>query len=184
MEERKTNQDFELFRALYMENAPKLTFFACKFVSVETAEDLIQDIFLKIWYRKVFLLSREGIRTYLYSAVKNGCLDYLKHQGVERNYVANAITNLKIEELSYFQHLSELFEEDERIALIYNEIGKLPEKCKEIFILSYLDEKKSEEIAEILHLSKRTVEAQLYKALKYIRTALKVFILLFASFCT
>lgn len=62
-----------------------------------------------------------------------------------------------------------LFAEDERLELIYKEMDKLPEKCREIFTMSYLEERKTAEIAVLLNISSRTVEAQLYKALKILR---------------
>jgi RNA polymerase sigma-70 factor (ECF subfamily) len=156
-----------------MENAPRLTYFANKYVDPRTAEDIVHDIFLKVWQKNLFLLSGNGLKTYLFNAIRNACLDYLKHQSVEQNYISMIVHQLKTEELEYCDQPFFLFQEDERIALIFNEIEKLPEKCREIFTLSYLHEKKSSEIANMLNLSRRTVEAQLYKALKLIRHALQ-----------
>jgi RNA polymerase sigma-70 factor (ECF subfamily) len=155
-----------------MENAPRLTYFANKYVDPGTAEDIVQDVFLKVWQKNLFLLSGNGLKTYLFNAIRNACLDYLKHQSVEQNYMSTVIHKLKVEELEYSDPSFLLFQEDDRMALIYNEIEKLPEKCREIFTLSYLHEKKSSEIANMLNISRRTVEAQLYKALKLIRDAL------------
>jgi RNA polymerase sigma-70 factor (ECF subfamily) len=167
------SHSIELFKELYLKNAPRLTYFANKYVDRGAAEDIVQDIFLKVWQKKIFLLSENGLRTYLFNAIRNACLDYLKHQSVEQNYMSAIVHKLKVEELQYNDHPVFLFQEDERIASIYNEIEKLPEKCREIFTLSYLHEKKSSEIATMLNISRRTVEAQLYKALKLIRNALQ-----------
>ena len=78
----------------------------------------------------------------------------------------------KIEEIYYNDDPQFLFSKDERLEHVYKEIDKLPEKCREIFIMSYLEERKTAEIALLLNLSTRTVEAQLYKALKTLRNAL------------
>jgi RNA polymerase sigma-70 factor (ECF subfamily) len=157
------------FRALYKSYATALMFYATKFVDKTTAEDLVQDVFLKIWNKRSFLIWEEGFSVYLYNAVRHACMDYLKHQEVK----SNLLTKLKIDELYYSEKSSFFWQEDHRLQLIYREIEKLPEKCREIFTMSYLEERKSAEIASLLYISKRTVEAQLYKALKLIREALR-----------
>ena len=62
--------------------------------------------------------------------------------------------------------------EKERLDSVYREIAKLPDRCREVFTLAYVDGKKSVEIAGMLNISQRTVEAQLYKGLKIIRNVL------------
>jgi RNA polymerase sigma-70 factor (ECF subfamily) len=170
----KEKEILELFRALYKKNAPVLIAYAVKFTDSSTAEDIVQDIFLKIWTKRSFIFLKEGIQTYLYNAVRHACLDYLKHQEVKADYESEIQLKLKTEELYYTDDPDFLSQEDNRLASIYREIDKLPEKCREVFIMAYLEERKSEEIAVLLNLSKRTVEAHLYKALKIIRGALKV----------
>ncbi|MGL5730884.1 MAG: sigma-70 family RNA polymerase sigma factor, partial [Bacteroidales bacterium] len=77
--------------------------------------------------------------------------------------------------------------ENEELSLsISQAINELPDKCREVFRLSYLNEMKNKEIAEFMHISLRTVEAHMYKALKYLRGRLKendlfVFFLIFFS---
>lgn len=160
------------FHQLYRENAPVLIHFANRYVcDIQTAEDLVQDVFLNVWKKKVFLFMEE-VRPYLFRSVRNACLDYLKHQSVKQDFMQTTLNQLSIEELYYNDDISLLYLEDDRLTSIYREIEQLPQRCKEIFTMSYLEEKKSTEIAEILQISRRTVEAQLYKALKQIRNAL------------
>ena len=71
-------------------------------------------------------------------------------------------------------------EENDCLNNLFNEINRLPPKCKEIFVESYIDGKKASEIASEKSISQRTVEAQLYKALKILRGALAVIILFFS----
>jgi len=169
----ENNDILERFKALYERNAPVLIFYAAKFVDADTAEDLVQDVFLKIWNRRSFIFLKEGIQTYIYNAVRHACLDYLKHQEVKMNYENAVRTKLKIEELYYTDNPSFLFRDDNRLSSIYKEIEKLSEKCREIFIMSYLEERTTAEIALLLNISKRTVEAHLYKALKHLRESLR-----------
>lgn len=170
---RHNDEDIELkeFRELYKSMAPSLIFYAAKFVGNIMAEDLVQDVFLKIWNKRAPLFLKEGLKTYLYRSVQHACLDYLKHEDIEDNYINSVINKLKIEEIYFNNETHFLFDEDERLSRIYEELDKLPSKCKEIFTMSYLEERKTDEIAELLNISKRTVEAQLYKALKRLRGA-------------
>lgn len=169
--DRPKEDDRELiqFKELYKSNAPMLIFYAGKYVNAITAEDLVQDVFLKVWQKRTFLFLKEGIKTYLYRSVQHACLDYLKHQEVKGDYINAVTTKLRIEEIYYNDDPQSLFAEDERLELIYKEVDKLPEKCREIFTMSYLEERKTSEIAVLLNISTRTVEAQLYKALKILR---------------
>lgn len=75
-----------------------LIFYAGKYVNAIAAEDLVQDVFFKIWQKRTFLFLKEGIRTYLYRSVQHACLDYLKHQEVKGDYINTVTTQLKIEE--------------------------------------------------------------------------------------
>ena len=80
--DRPKEDDRELiqFKELYKSIAPMLIFYAGKYVNAVTAEDLVQDVFLKVWQKRTFLFLKEGIKTYLYRSVQHACLDYLKHQ--------------------------------------------------------------------------------------------------------
>ncbi len=163
------------FKELYVQYASALMFYAGRYVDDQTAEDIVHDLFQKIWYKKAFLFLNGGMKTYLFRSVRHACLDCLKHQEVKNNYVQTVVSRLKIEELYYNDDPKHLYIEDDRLAAIYKEINNLPEKCRNIFMMSYLEERKTGEIALQLNLSKRTVEVQLYKALKQIRKALLFF---------
>ena len=182
--DRPKEEDRELieFKELYKSNAPMLIFFAGKYVNAIAAEDLVQDVFFKIWQKRTFLFLKEGIRTYLYRSVQHACLDYLKHQEVKGDYINTVTTQLKIEEIYYNDDPQSLFAEDERLELIYKEMDKLPEKCREVFTMSYLEERKTSEIAVLLNISPRTVEAQLYKALKILRGILLSCLIFLSNF--
>lgn len=181
---REDNRDLIQFRELYKANAPILIFYAGKYVDLTTAEDLVQDVFLKIWQKRTFLFLKDGIKTYLYRSVQHACLDYLKHQEIESTYINVVTTKLKIQEIYYNDNPQSLFSEDEQLTRIYNEMNRLPEKCREIFMMSYMEERKTSEIAVLLNISKRTVEAQLYKALKILRSILQAGLIILLEFLT
>lgn len=182
--DRPKEDDRELiqFKELYKSIASMLIFYAGKYVNAVTAEDLVQDVFLKVWQKRTFLFLKEGIKTYLYRSVQHACLDYLKHQEVKGDYINAVTTKLKIEEIYYNDDPQSLFAEDERLELIYKEMDKLPDKCREIFTMSYLEERKTSEIAVLLNISTRTVEVQLYKALKILRGILLSCLIFLSNF--
>ena len=160
------------FERLYIKCAPGLIFFARKFVDHSTAEDIVHDIFLKLWNSETVMIVNENIRTYLFSAVRNACLDMLKHQTVCNDYLSRAIRDLKMEELTSGENTLNKLIDREQIDAVNRGIDQLPEKCRQIFVMAYIEEKKNKEIAEQLQISVRTVEAQIYKALKILRNML------------
>ena len=132
----------------------------------------MHDIFIKIWQKKEIYSVEEGLKTYLFRSVQNACLDYLKHKSIEMTYADEVARRLKIEEIDYYNQSDAAELEKERLDSVYREIAKLPDRCREVFTLAYVDGKKSVEIAGMLNISQRTVEAQLYKGLKIIRNVL------------
>jgi len=170
----KNHHDRKEFERVYKQYAPGLIFHARKFVDHPTAEDVVHDVFLKIWNSGTVMVANESIGSYLFTAVRNACLDLLKHQSVCNDYQTKAIRDLQIEELSFNENVLNKLIDQERIDAVYRQIDQLPEKCREVFVLAYIEEKKNAEIAELLQISVRTVEAQIYKALKMLRKAFQV----------
>lgn len=157
------------YKDFYVQYAGDLIFFARKFVDVNTAEDIVHDIFLKIWDKKSTIVVEKDIQSYLLSMVQNACYDFLKHQQVKNNYINRSMQKLKIEELKYHNSYLEDPLNDERIEAIYSSIEKLPDRCKDVFKMSYLEGRKHTDIAEKLKISVRTVDTHVYNALKTLR---------------
>ncbi|MDD4590676.1 MAG: RNA polymerase sigma-70 factor [Parabacteroides sp.] len=177
------NNEMIQFEHLYKTNAPRLIFYAEKYVDSDTAEDLVQDIFIKIWEKRTFLFFNGGLTTYLYRSVQHACLDCLKREDIKESYIESVIKQLKIEEIYFNDDPKSLFNKDERLQMIYHEVEKLPERCRDIFTMSYMEERKTPEIAKLLNISQRTVEAQLYKALKTLRDVLSGVTLFLLAIC-
>lgn len=163
-------------KKIYLQQAPRLIAFARQFVDNFTAEDIVHDVFLKFCHRNTDKLNENGVRIYLLRMVRNACFDHLKHLKVEETYMAKVQAELKIEELKWYD-LNENILFSEKINAVYDEIEKLPPRCKEIFTKAYLGEEKHTDIAKELNISVRTVETQIYKALKIIRDNLTPFLL-------
>lgn len=151
-------------------------FFARKYVEHSSAEDIVHDVFLKLWNDGPLILIDETISNYLFQSVRNTCLNHLKHQVVEEEYIAKAVHNLKMEEITSINPEMVLISR-EQIDELYKAIDQLPEKCREVFLLSFRDEMKNKEIAEHLNISIRTVESHLYKAVVLLRKTLTVVVI-------
>ena len=157
--------------------------FAEKFVSPFFAEDIVHDVFLKIWDKQVFKLPENEVKNILYASVRNACIDHLRHISLEQELVDKRALQLKLDELSYFEHSQELFMRKDLMEHIMQKVSELPEGKQKIFRLSYIEGKKASEIAQELNISTRTVENQLYRTLLYLRKALSSsFIYLFIVF--
>jgi RNA polymerase sigma-70 factor, ECF subfamily len=147
--------------------------YACTLIRNEpAAEGIVQQVFLKLWEKKEELSIDVSAKAYLYKSVYNHCLNYIKHQqvkSVHEKYMAkqpvrfaeNAEGSVLGKELQ--QH-------------IQNALDDLPEQCGIIFRMSRFEELKYQEIALRLGLSVKTVEAQMGKALRILRTKLSEYL--------
>ena len=177
------SSELAAFSRIYRSEVSALVGYARRFVDEETAHDIVHDVFTRIWAGKQFKLSEREIRRYLFRCVLNACRDYVRHRQVELGFASKASIELQLYELDYHEVHWEYAPDERQFRAVLREIDKLPDRCKEIFKQVYLNGKKSREIAEELHISQRTVEAQLYKALKIIRQALTDLMLSILLFC-
>lgn len=166
----------ELFR-LY---SRPLFYYAAKFVDDEVAKDIVQDTFEKLWADHS-LTPRHSLNALLFTMVRNNCLHYLERQKVRNRYL-DAHSTLKEEELQfYMKEMSSLIERDLEQKLS-DVLDKLPERCKQIFMMSRFQNKKNKEIAGELEISVKAVEKQITKALSIIRVELKEYLPLLIFF--
>ena len=139
--------------------------------SLETAKELVQDIFTNLWRRREHLEVRTTFAAYIQTAMKYAILDHIRSLKVKDKYV-ESIKNTQTDsdnatiELIAYHELDHFLEQ---------EISKLPEKCQQIFRLSRVDQLSTREIAEQLHISPKTVENQISKALKVLRSSIQEF---------
>jgi RNA polymerase sigma-70 factor (ECF subfamily) len=136
--------------------------------NIYSAEDIVQNVFIKVWEQRTRLKSDHALKSFLYKLVYNEFIDlYRKNQ------------SLFSLEKSYYDALNSIvFEDDsesfQRVLNVVNkEIQNLPPKCKEVFILSKKEGLTNIEIAEHLDVSVKTVEAQITKAFSILRTSLE-----------
>ena len=145
------------------------------------AEEIVQQVFFKLWERNENLSLTGSVSAYLYRAVHNESLNYLKHQKVRSNHQLHVAYSMKNE----VEHPAKKIITGELEKKIHTALNELPEQCRTIFHMSRFDELKYREIADKLGISVKTVENQMGKALKLLREKLVdflIFILLFIHF--
>lgn len=131
----------------------------------ELAEEATSDIFFIIWKRRKTLTEIDDIEKYLYTSTKNQALHYLRRSSVIDNETLDLYTiNLLPDE----NNPEEQFLNQEYQKLIQMAINSLPEKCREVFRLVLSDKLKHREIAQLLNISEKTVEAHITSAYKRI----------------
>lgn len=172
------------FRLLFNIFYPRLMSVACRFVPEYIAEDIVQSVFVMYWEQKAVLIPN-AIHSFLYKCTQNNCLDYLKHQSVvlgheEEVRLAEERIAFQLQGSDVNELWNEVVERDIK-QLLEASIAKLPPKCRQAFELSYFNEMTYREIAEVMHISPRTVEEHVQKAAKFLRADLKeiLFCLLF-----
>jgi len=138
--------------------------------SRETAEEIVSDVFIRVWERRRELEKIGNLKVYLYVATRNIAFNYLDKQ--KRN-PTGSIDDVDTEFISIYVDPEQLLITADMLALIRHAIDQLPPKCKLIFKLVKDDGLKYREVAEILNLSVKTVENQLAIALEKIGTSVR-----------
>lgn len=138
----------------------------------DEAEEIVQSTFLNVWERKHNITIETSLKSYLYRAVRNTCLNAIKHTKIKRKHADESMATAERSHESVSQSIisSEL---DQKIG---EAMMALPEQCRLIFQLSRFEELKYSEIAEQLNISIKTVENQMGKALRIMREQLREYL--------
>ena len=144
----------------------KLYLFAEKYIyDSDKAHDIVQDVFLKIWENAERLELTSSIQHYLFASVRNGCLNYLKSLQIEdRN-------NRKYAEAYIESQNVDMVDDEELLARVRQVLDELPEKCREVCLLRFVDGYKYAEIAARLDMNENTVKAQLHRGMERLKQA-------------
>jgi len=142
-----------------------LCIYAKKYVEeIENAEEIVQDLFVKLWEKQNQLDINTSLKSYLYKSTYNSCLDFQKHLKIQQKY-KDRVKEDPPEFIDFCDNLIELELEEK----IKKAIDSLPKQCCKIFKLSRFENLKYKEIAEQLNISVKTVENQMGKALKILK---------------
>ena len=167
--------DTNAFEMLYHLYYPGLCQYASQLTGdMHVAEEVVQDVFLKIWNKRKDIFSRNGsIKSYFFRLVHNQCLDILrKHNTHKESFVkllpSEAWTKIS-ENYSFDEFMIERLEAEDTAVQIQQIIDRLPDQCREIFIKSRFENRSNKEIATELNLSESTIKTQIYRALQKLK---------------
>jgi RNA polymerase sigma-70 factor (ECF subfamily) len=136
------------------------------------AEEIVQNIFVKLWEKRGLLDVQTSVKAYLYKCVHNDCLNYIKHKKIKARYQDHAAFTMN----DQAEHTSDKLVLGELQECLQVAMNELPEQCRTIFQMSRFEELKYREIADELGLSVKTVENQMGKALRILRVKLVDFL--------
>jgi RNA polymerase sigma-70 factor (family 1) len=134
----------------------------------QEAQDVLQDVFLNLWSKRDQVSEEENLSGYLYTSIRNRILNLISHKKIRDRY-EESLLQFSDMETPVADHL---IREKQFSEMIQKEIDALPEKMREIFLLSRKGYLKNKEIAEHLGLSEHTVATQIKRALKILRSRL------------
>jgi RNA polymerase sigma-70 factor, ECF subfamily len=156
--------DFKtLFEKSFHEYYDGLCRYAFTFLKdVDKAKDVVQSVFVKWWEKQDEITIKHSVKSYLYTAIHNHCMNNIRNEKVIMNFKQNYDTS----DVLQFNDPVSFLETDLKIKETFE---KLPAQCRLIFYKSRYEEKTYSEIAKELNISPKTVEVQIGKALKTFR---------------
>ncbi len=165
--------DERMFEFIFKAYFLRLMAFAIKYIPDRTeAEDIIQEAFFKVWMKRDEI-EESTFQSYLFTLVRNACINHIKHQKVVNDYNFELENKIKGEGLYYADFFSDPYH-----LTVFNEIqneietvmNNLPEQTRKVFLLSRFEGFKNSEIAKKLNVSLRTVEKHNTRALQKLKT--------------
>ena len=128
--------------------------------SIQTAEDIVQDLFLKLWEKDRFIDCKPA---FLYICAKNAALNYLRTRKLE-SFLAESIDLFDMEDDNEAER-----DYMDKLERIYEAVESLPPQCREVLKKIYFEEKSYAQVAEEMHLSLNTIKTHIYLAIKTLR---------------
>jgi RNA polymerase sigma-70 factor, ECF subfamily len=175
------DRDPQLFEELFRQYSKPLFYYAAKFVEDDAAKDIVQDVFVKLWSNQEIKVCK-SLNSLLFTMVRNSCLQQLEKQRVRNKYFESTKLIMQKEELLFYMEEKTSLIEKELEDKLNEVINGLPDRCRQIFLLSRFENKKNQEIADELEISVKAVEKQITKALSTIRIEMKDYLPLMIFF--
>lgn len=172
IQQRAAAGDEEAFKQIYYHFYKKLYLFSLALVKTkEAAEEITEDVFIKIWQQKENISAIHNLRVYLYIATKNTSLNYLSKKA--KDNLTQPFDNINVDLFKSTVTPEELMITAEMYRKIQQQVEALPLRCKMIFKLIREDGLKYKEVSDILNISVNTIDVQMAIAVKKIAVALK-----------
>lgn len=165
-------QNPELFDEIFRQYSRSLFYYAAKFVDDEVARDIVQDVFVKLWTTENITV-KFSLNGLLFTMVRNSCLQQLEKQKVRNKYFESSKLLIQEEELRFYGEDKASLIELEMENKLNDVLNKLPDRCRQVFMMSRFENKRNKEIAEELDISVKAVEKQITRALSEIRVEMK-----------
>jgi RNA polymerase sigma-70 factor (family 1) len=173
------NRNRQMFEWLFKEYHAPLFRFAESYVCCpDLAEDIVQEVFIKLWENPTSHISR-SLRAYLFFMVRNSCIDYLRSVKVEDK------NRTKLMEAQILSDSVDIEMDESFIDRIKIVINELPDQCRQVYQMSVFDGLKHTEIAEELGISESAVKVQIFRAKKHLQKRLlhlREFLILFTGY--
>lgn len=168
--------DREAFNDFCREELTVLMPYARIFLTEEWAEDAVQDVLFSFWRNRAGITDGSNVRAYLMKSVYNRAMNYLRKENLSRRYrewndARIAVLGLEGGDPERNPVIRNLFDKDLRKNL-EEAITRLPPKCREVFMMSYVEDLTNKDISARLGISLSTVENHIYSALKQLRAML------------
>lgn len=159
--EKTKKGDQDAYHKLYKQFYAPLCIYALRYINdTEVSRDCVQDVFLKIWRDRESISVNYSIRAYLLNSIRNTCFNLIEKKRIHQTYeqhILNTYSTFNEEDLYSIEELS---------SMVDDILDSFPERQKEIFKMSRLENLKNKEIAEKLDISIKTVESNITKSLK------------------
>ncbi|MFT5765098.1 MAG: RNA polymerase sigma-70 factor (ECF subfamily) [Saprospiraceae bacterium] len=163
------------FENLFKSHFKYLCHFAQQYVTdIDAAQDICQKVFINLWEKRAEIDCNKSLKSYLFTSVKNGCLNHIRDQKKFRS----KILDLECADFNVVEDADHLAVEELQDK-IEKALNALPEKCRLVFEMSRFRSMKYREIAEELAISPKTVEAHMSKAMKHLRAHLEDYLFVF-----
>ena len=166
--------DKAVFEIIFKDYYRKLCTYARGFLGdANEAEDIVSEFFVSFWENRKNLEINSSLKSYLFKSIKNRCMNYIKHLSVKDKYKSIILT--------HYQEDLYIDKSDKYSDIDYNSLQKkideiietLPNQCKRVYLMSRYDEKKYDEIANELNISRNAVKKHIVKALEIFRINLR-----------
>ncbi|UKJ07779.1 RNA polymerase sigma factor [Solitalea lacus] len=167
------------FKALFDLYAPKIYKFGYSYLkSTYDAEELVQEVFIRLWNQKASLDESKNIKAYVFKTAVNLIYDHLRKRKLEKLHTELALFQQSEEDDSTWNNLALIDLQNQLNGLV----AQMPEQRRQVFTMSRFDGLSYDEIAQQLNISKRTVENQIYRAMTFLKEHIDSKYMLYLAF--
>jgi len=163
-------KDEQVFEDYYKKNYKAFFLLACKYVKIPAqAQEIVNDVFVKLWQDGHKMNIESSLKSYIYKAVINRCINALNKSKKDRQ------SQTELSHVSEGTYELRRMEENDLKIRLYTAIDQLPEQCKKVFLMSRFEGLKQQEIADRLGISIKTVKNHITHALKQLGKSVGLF---------